>query len=90
MNEQIKENEYENKLIPNNNINENNIFFSKNEYYTHNDNNINNERNNINIDNKRINVDKKKNDKNENLFEELKEMRNRKRTKPVLLDLDSL
>ena len=28
--------------------------------------------------------------KNEDLFEELKEMRNRQRTKPVILDLDSL
>ena len=92
MNDKINENEYKNKIISNNNINkENNIFFSKNEYYNYNDNNINdimNERSNININN--INNNRIKNNKNEGLFEELKEMRNRQRTKPVILDLDSL
>ena len=97
MNDKINENEYENQLILNNNINnEKNIFFSKNEYYAHNDNNKNgimNERGNISINNISgggINIEKKKNNKNEGLFEELKEMRNRQRTKPVILDLDSL
>ena len=97
MNDKINENEYENQLILNNNINnEKNIFFSKNEYYAHNDNNKNgimNESGNISINNISgggINIEKKKNNKNEGLFEELKEMRNRQRTKPVILDLDSL
>ena len=97
MNDKINENEYENQLNLNNNINnEKNIFFSKNEYYAHNDNNKNgimNERGNISINNISgggINIEKKKNNKNEGLFEELKEMRNRQRTKPVILDLDSL
>ena len=44
----------------------------------------------INYIKKEIEEMKKNDKKNEDLFEELKEMRNRQRTKPVILDLDSL
>ena len=63
-------------------------------------NNINNNNNNkINIENKlyneqininKINIEKNKNNNNNNLFDDLKEIRNKQRSKPVILDLDSL
>ena len=71
----------------NNNININNI------------NNINNNNNKINIENNlyneqininKINIEKNKNNNNNNLFDDLKEIRNKQRSKPVILDLDSL
>ena len=94
-----KINESNNYNIDNININ-NNSFFNKNngnDYYMNNndifneriDNKINNNINNINY-NRSNNERNKKNKNDENLFEELKEMRNRQRTKPVILDLDSL
>ena len=61
-------------------------------------NNINNN-NKINIENKlyneqininKINIEKNKNNNNNNLFDDLKEIRNKQRSKPVILDLDSL
>ena len=61
-------------------------------------NNINNN-NKINIENKlyneqininKINIKKNKNNNNNNLFDDLKEIRNKQRSKPVILDLDSL
>ena len=48
----------------------------------------NNRINKNNNESNRINYESNK--KNENLFEQLKDMRNRQRTKPVILDLDSL
>ena len=92
---------YENKSIFNNNINnENNLYFNKNniindnDYYMNIDNNMN-KKSNINNINDRNNsgfnkINNRNDKKNEDLFEELKEMRNRQRTKPVILDLDSL
>ena len=62
-------------------------------------NNINNNNNKINIENKlyneqininKINIEKNKNNNNNNLFDDLKEIRNKQRSKPVILDLDSL
>ena len=89
---------YENKLISNNNFDDENSLFMKNksnnnnDYYINNDNSIyernNNRINKNNNESNRINYESNK--KNENLFEQLKDMRNRQRTKPVILDLDSL
>ena len=62
-------------------------------------NNINNNNNKINIENKlyneqininKINIEKNKNNNNNNLFDDLKEIRNKQRSKPIILDLDSL
>ena len=100
-NKELK-NSYENQLMFNNNkINvENNLFFNKKNDYFINNNNSNNEQineiNNIKINNnnnfnKIIQIqEKNKNNNNGNLFEDLKEIRNKQRTKPVILDLDSL
>ena len=92
---------FNNNLILNNNINnENNLYFNKSnndDYYmnkNNKDDDIMNQRSNISINNnigfnKNYN-EKKENNKNDNLFDELKEIRNRQRSKPVILDLDSL
>ena len=89
-NNQISES---NNHFRNNIKNENNLYFNKsddNDYYMNN-NDIMDERSKINMNNNDFNrINKKINKNNDNLFEELKEMRNRQRTKPVILDLDSL
>ena len=89
----ISNNSYENKLLFNNNNINNNINNNDNDYYINND-KIMNEKSNININNRNNNSFNKSNNKkeksSENLFEELKEMRNKQRTRPVILDLDSL
>ena len=89
---------YENKFISDNNFGDENSLFMKNKSNNTNDCNIYNdnsiyERNNnrINKNNNESNrINYENNKKNENLFDQLKEMRNRQRTKPVILDLDSL
>ena len=91
---------YDNKLISNNNIdNENSLFMNKNnnnnDYYINNNDVMNarnnNYNNNVNTNNYGFNrINYENNKKNENLFDQLKEIRNRQRTKPVILDLDSL
>ena len=92
---------FNNNLILNNNIdNENNLYFNKsnNDDYCMNKNNkdddIMNQRSNTSINNNigfnKNYIEKKENNKNDNLFDELKEIRNRQRSKPVILDLDSL
>ena len=92
---------YENKLLSNDNIdNENSLFMNKNnnnnDYYINNNNDVmnsknNNYNNNMNTNNYGFNrINYENNKKNENLFDQLKEIRNRQRTKPVILDLDSL
>ena len=92
---------FNNNLILNNNINnENNLYFNKSnndDYYmnkNNKDDDIMNQRSNTSINNnigfnKNYN-EKKENKKNDDLFDELKEIRNRQRSKPVILDLDSL
>ena len=67
----------------NNNININNI---NNNNKINIENNLYNEQININ----KINIEKNKNNNNNNLFDDLKEIRNKQRSKPVILDLDSL
>ena len=68
----------------NNNININNINNNNNKINI--ENNLYNEQININ----KINIEKNKNNNNNNLFDDLKEIRNKQRSKPVILDLDSL
>ena len=68
----------------NNNININNINNNNNKINI--ENNLYNEQININ----KINIEKNKNNNNNNLFNDLKEIRNKQRSKPVILDLDSL
>ena len=92
---------FNNNLILNNNINnENNLYFNKSnndDYYmnkNNKDDDIMNQRSNTSINNNigfnKNYIEKKENNKNDNLFDELKEIRNRQRSKPVILDLDSL
>ena len=69
----------------NNNININNINNNNNNKINI-ENNLYNEQININ----KINIEKNKNNNNNNLFDDLKEIRNKQRSKPVILDLDSL
>ena len=69
----------------NNNININNINNNNNKINI--ENNLYNEQININ----KINIEKNNNNNNNNnLFDDLKEIRNKQRSKPVILDLDSL
>ena len=90
-----------NELFNNNKINieNNSLFNQKNDYkinyINNNDDEIQYMNNNIqinnNINSNRIIQEKNKiNNNKRNLFEDLKEIRNKQRTKPVILDLDSL
>ena len=81
------------------NIENNSLFNQKNDYkinyINNNDDEIQYMNNNIqinnNINSNRIIQEKNKiNNNKRNLFEDLKEIRNKQRTKPVILDLDSL
>ena len=72
---------FRNNLNNNNNISSNNNYINNNNMF--NNNNYNNNNNNINI----INNNKNRND---NIFSDLKGIRNKQRSKPVILDLNSL
>ena len=103
--EDFKINNNINNININNKIdNENNNYFndtSENDFYINND-DIMNERTNINKINDINNINNnsrynqinnnniRKHIDNNNLFDDLKQIRNKQRTKPVILDLDSL
>ena len=76
------------------NINENKNSFNLNESKSNNDYEyiINNNNNNIKKDSLNYNININNNIKNQsnNIFEDLKEIRNKQRSKPVILDLNSL
>ena len=74
-----------------NNLNNNNNNISNNNNYINNNNNYNNNNyNNNNYNNNNINIINNNKNRNDNIFNDLKGIRNKQRSKPVILDLNSL
>jgi hypothetical protein len=96
-------NNFDNSLLNGNQtfFNNNELSNNKNDYFINDDisfrnnlnninNNINSNNNYINNNNNNINIINNNKNRNENIFSDLKGIRNKQRSKPVILDLNSL